>query len=322
MLKQDRIRSIEERCDAGIKTLLRDLHYVRDFKHKQIARLLGVPRPTITRWFREFNIPTRSCHRFTNQNLTSWLYKTGTRKKKARYNGPDRRIQQSKGNVNIDFFKHWSEEMAYVLGFFAADGGMFINSGGSRYIQFVSTDKEILIKIKRLMRSKHKIGIKKKTPGSRGKKVCYVIQIGSKAMYSDLLKLGFRPKKDLRIKLPKIPNHYFRHFVRGYFDGDGFVTCGWYKRKNRQNKKYFLCQTGFTCGNKVFLSDLSNRLTAKAGMGNGSIRSKPRSWDLLYSKRDTIRLANYMYKENISNSFLERKYNKVQEIFKILGDVA
>lgn len=319
----NRVKKIEKHFNSNIDVLLYQLHWNQDMKHRDIAEFINIPRPTITRWFNRFNIPTQSCHRFTDKNLTSWLYKTGKLKKKPRYEGPDRRIQKTKGNVNIDFFKTWSPEMAYILGFFAADGGMFINPRGSKYIQFVSTDRDILVKIKKLMNSKHKIGTKKKYPGTLGRKRCYQIQIGSKEIYNDLLKLGFTPKKDLRIKFPKIPDNYLNHFVRGYFDGDGFVTCGWYRRKNRNNKRYFLCQAGFVCGNRTFLSDLSKKLNnSKIGLGKGSLRPKLRSWDLIYSTKDAIKLANYMYNESTLDKCLERKYNKFKEAYKILGDVA
>lgn len=35
--------------------------------------------------------------------------------------------------VNKDFFKKWSNEMAYVLGFFAADGNMIVNKRGGQF---------------------------------------------------------------------------------------------------------------------------------------------------------------------------------------------
>ncbi len=39
-------------------------------------------------------------------------------------------------------------KMAYVLGFFVADGNLTINPRGSRYIEFSSCDKEIIEKRK------------------------------------------------------------------------------------------------------------------------------------------------------------------------------
>lgn len=315
----NRIEEIEKIWDAPIENLLYQMHWGEDMMHREIGKMLDLPRPTITRWFAQLHIPTQSCRRFTDKNLTSWLYKTGKLKKKPSYNGPDRRIQRTKGNVNIDFFKKWSSQMAYVLGFFAADGGMFINSGGSKYIQFTSTDKEILLKIRRLVSASHKIGVKKRYPGNLGWKKCYLIQIGSKEMYDDLLKLGFTPKKDIKLKFPKVPNKYLNHFVRGYFDGDGFITCGWYNRKNRNKKQYFYFQAGFTCGTRKFLEDLSNGLNVLVEMKGGSIRSKPRSWDLFYGRRNVLRLFRYMYTRVASNMYLGRKYNKFQEGMKIWG---
>jgi len=37
---------------------------------------------------------------------------------------------------NENFFKKWTPEMAYVLGFFAADGSMVKNKRGACFIEF------------------------------------------------------------------------------------------------------------------------------------------------------------------------------------------
>jgi hypothetical protein len=148
--RTNRFRRIERRFDSPVRDLLYQMHWLEDMKHRDIALNLHIPRTTVTKWFKRFRLPTQSCRRFTDRNLTSWLYKTGQLKKKIRYSGPDRRIQRTKGNLNVDFFKKWSTEMAYVLGYFAADGCMFINPRGSKYVSFTSTDREILEKVKRL----------------------------------------------------------------------------------------------------------------------------------------------------------------------------
>lgn len=309
-----RIKKIENRRNDSISDLLHHMHWDNDMMHREIGDKLGVPRPTITRWLKLFGVPTQTHHRFTDKNLASWLYKTGKLKRKIRVKGPDRRIQGTKQNVNVDFFKRWSPEMAYVLGFFSADGGMFINSGGSKYIQFTSTDKEILIKIKRLMDANHKIGIKKKNSSNLGWKECYLIQIGSKEMYNDLLKLGFTPKKDLTLKFPKIPNKYLGHFIRGYFDGDGSVSFGTYKRKSRNNKVTFYILTSFISGSKNFLSKLSKELHLIANINKGYLgrKSNNSGYQLSYSINDSKKLFRYMYGDisSIIDYYLERKYNK------------
>ncbi len=47
--------------------------------------------------------------------------------------------------LNQDFFKTWSPEMAYVLGYFAADGSMIQNKRGGHFIEFTSTDAVLII---------------------------------------------------------------------------------------------------------------------------------------------------------------------------------
>jgi hypothetical protein len=42
--------------------------------------------------------------------------------------------------INHDFFKNWSPEMAYILGFFAADGTMIKNRRGAHFIELEITD--------------------------------------------------------------------------------------------------------------------------------------------------------------------------------------
>ncbi|MEK7144930.1 MAG: hypothetical protein AAB794_03715 [Patescibacteria group bacterium] len=51
--------------------------------------------------------------------------------------------------VNQGFFKKWTPEMAYVLGFFAADGYMTLNKRGAHFWSIQITDKNILEGIKK-----------------------------------------------------------------------------------------------------------------------------------------------------------------------------
>src|SRR3989344_5923597 len=119
------------------------------------------------------------------------------------------------------FFRIWSSEMAYVLGFFVADGNMIRNKRGAYFISIEITDKDILEKMKKAIGSTHKISIRK---NQFPEKDSYRLQIGSKAMFNDLLKLGITPNKSKTIDLPEIPKNYFSDFLRGYFDGDGCIS--------------------------------------------------------------------------------------------------
>jgi hypothetical protein len=78
----NRFKRIEARFNSPLSDLLYQMHWLEDMKHRDIGLMLNVPPATVTKWFRRFQLPTQSCHRFTDMNLTSWLYKTGKLKKR------------------------------------------------------------------------------------------------------------------------------------------------------------------------------------------------------------------------------------------------
>ena len=106
--------------------------------------------------------------------------------------------------------------MAYVLGFFAADGSMVSTKRGTHFISIHSVDRDILVKMKGVMKAEHKISARISETGC-----VYRIQVGSKEMFKDLEELGFMQRKTNRMSIPTMPRNMFKHFVRGYFDGDG-----------------------------------------------------------------------------------------------------
>jgi intein/homing endonuclease len=207
---------------------------------------------------------------------------------------------------NENFFKRWTPEMAYVLGFFAADGNMIKNKRGGHFIEFQITDGELLERIRELLNSNHKITICNR---NKRCKTLYRLQIGSKIIYNDLLKLGLTPNKSKTIKLPIVPDKYFPNFLRGYFDGDGNVTICTYKRKERNNKPTTILRSGFTSGSKSFLAVLKNQLLKEEVVRGGTLYYSSNGWRLYFSINDSKRLYWYMYKGLKRNDrlFLKRK---------------
>jgi len=224
----------------------------------------------------------------------------------------DRRIQRVKGGLNVDFFKNWSSKMAYVLGYFCADGCMFVNSGGSKYISFVSIDRELLEKIKWILKSIHKI--KPKRQDRPNCKPTFWMQIGCKEMYSDIENLGLSSKKEHRLRLPDVPPAYFRHFLRGYFDGDGCISYGYYKRKNRKSK-VLLITVKFASSSEKFLAEIKDSLRRFALLQGGCITRGDGCKYLVYSRNDSRRLFGYLYDKIDDGIYLKRKYNKFSKIF-------
>ncbi|MEW6101571.1 MAG: LAGLIDADG family homing endonuclease [Candidatus Omnitrophota bacterium] len=218
-----------------------------------------------------------------------------------------------------DFFVKWTPGMAYVLGYFCADGSMFINPRGSKYISFYSVDQELLTKVKHIMNSPNRIG--EKTTANKNWKKLYSLQIGSKKIYSDMLKLGLTPTKAKRMTLPNIPNEFLHHFIRGYFDGDGCITYGTYKKKDRSTNS-FCVMVRFASSSKDFLQNVLKQLSLAAKLSGGSISRNGDSYHLVYSKNDSGKLFDFMYNNVSRNYYLERKYNKFKSAFEISGAVA
>lgn len=88
--KRSRIAEIEERVNTRLADLLYQMHWEENLMHREIAERVGIPRPTITRWFSELGVPSQPSERITKTYLTSWAYITGQKKPKPRYQGPKR----------------------------------------------------------------------------------------------------------------------------------------------------------------------------------------------------------------------------------------
>src|SRR3989304_4834673 len=82
--------------------------------------------------------------------------------------------------------------MAYRRRYFAADGAMIQNSRGSHFIEFHSTDKVLIVDIRAVLGSMHRIGVRVPAKNKPNHKTAYRLQIGSMEMYNDLLALGMR----------------------------------------------------------------------------------------------------------------------------------
>lgn len=183
-------------------------------------------------------------------------------------------------NINKNFFKKISPESAYVLGFFVADGNIVKTNRGTHFISFYSADMQILSAIKKVMKSDHKISQRNSTAGH-----VYRLQIGSKEMFEDLIRLNITPNKARRMHLPDIPPKHFNHFVRGYFDGDGNVWT-----------RGITLQVSFTSASKQFLSELLQKLRSLGILGGSIFDVKNKNCSrLTLSKRDSLKLYKIMY---------------------------
>lgn len=220
-----------------------------------------------------------------------------------------------KKKVDTDFFKTWSSDMAYVLGFFFADGSMDINPRGSHYFSFQICDRKLLYDIRTLLGSNHKIATRKKR--NKNWNTQYRLQIGSKKMCEDLMQFGVTPQKTKFIAFPKIPKKYLPDFIKGYFDGDGCVHLGNYYRKDRE-RYYYSFTTRFTANQKSFLATLHVNLR-DLGISGGYLYKKKRGWELVFSRKDSLALFHIIYNNSHCSIKLERKYRKFLKAFAVLN---
>ena len=190
-----------------------------------------------------------------------------------------------KYKVNEDFFKKWTPEMAYVLGFWFADG--YMRKEKSYRIVFFENNRQILEEILIVLGSGHPI---KKQDN------CHFVSICSKKLYVDLLSLGGIRAKSKTITFPKVPQPVLPDFIRGFFDGDGSVFHVTYKR-TKDGLVTKELRTNFTSGSQEFLIGLMGNLRKEIGLKEkilGSYNSGG-SLKLGYGVKDSKKLLRYMY---------------------------
>lgn len=199
--------------------------------------------------------------------------------------------------------------MAYILGFLYADGNIIKNKRGAHFISFYSADLILLKQIKKRLNSDHKITLRK---GSGLHNYC--IQIGSKEMYKDLLKIGLKENKTTRMSFPDMKKKYFGDFLRGYFDGDGNVWVG----KIHKNRKtsHLVIQTSFTSCSGKFLGSLQEYIFKISGQTGSLSKGKGNYYRLTFSIRGSFILYKIMYNNSQSSLFLKRKKMIFARYFK------
>lgn len=94
----------------------------------------------------EIDFPRRNIHRLTYKQMGEIINRSPSSiQSKIRYLPFQQKIK--KHPVDSNFFKKWSPEMAYVLGFIGADGNI-CHSGRAYTLHIACDDKDIIQKIK------------------------------------------------------------------------------------------------------------------------------------------------------------------------------
>lgn len=198
-------------------------------------------------------------------------------------------------NQNNDKYRNSSifqtintEEKAYWLGLMYADG--YVNEKENR-IELTLKDREHIEKFKLFINAQNKIYIKK-AMGHEYYRIC----LRDKKMTLDLVKKGCFQNKSLNIRFPTlkiVPEYLQKHFIRGYFDGDG---C--------------LCYSTYGLSVQIISTkEFLNKLTTVANLKRNKYSRCGQAYQWQNSSQPVVnRFLNYIYKD--AKIYLDRKYNK------------
>ena len=129
-------------------------------------------------------------------------------------------IQRRKYIVNENYFNTQSHNMAYLLGFFAADGSISKDSNEIK-ITLSSVDKDFLQSIADELECTSPVRIFTNSKGFE----CCSLKFSSRIIKDTFRQYGIVPNKTFTLNFPKnLDKKYWIDFIRGFFDGDGSVS--------------------------------------------------------------------------------------------------
>lgn len=199
-----------------------------------------------------------------------------------------------------DYFSKESSNMAWILGFLAADGCIHKDKNQIS-IKLSSVDREILEKIKSEIKIERPI-------------TEYVTQDGfpiscltwTCAQHkSDLAKYNIVPQKTFVLSPPyNLNKKYWIDFIRGYFDGDGSISL-------IHNKGYTSIRWQVCSATKEILEFIVNYFY-ELGIDKINIQKKDNTFFIQYSTLSSRRIYQILYTDN--SLYLKRKKEKFEKI--------
>ena len=211
-----------------------------------------------------------------------------------------------KYDVDHNYFENINtQEKAYILGLLFADGCNYVSEKETKVILELIDEKIINIISNLIQPSKKAIKKNARLLMQDGKvvnaKSTFRLVLQSKKISDDLIKIGLYPRKSLNIKFPNIQEELIRHFVRGFFDGDGGV----YNYKNKTS-------ITFVSG-EFFLQELQELLIKYINVSKTKISKNSKS-DAYYlcfsSKNDVYNFYKWIYDD--ATIYIDRKKEKIK----------
>jgi len=218
-----------------------------------------------------------------------------------------------KYNINENYFKKWSPNMAYILGFWFSDGYIYkrkIAGMDTRYIFGISQcERYILEDILNEIGSDYPIH----KENQNNRVTSYRFLIDSKEIVNNIIKLGGCYRKSLVCKFPYVPKKYLPDFIRGLWDGDGSVFWSRHLHGSKSIK------SSYCSGSKKFVDKMLGVLRENIVGLKGNIYKhfSKKVYYITFDSNDTIRLKDFMYKNINKKLRLNRKY----KLFSLCGNI-
>jgi hypothetical protein len=210
-------------------------------------------------------------------------------------------IRYNVKNENI-FEKCDTPEKAYWLGFISADGCVEDRKKRTHRltIGLAKIDKKHLEKFRDFMQIENPV---------KEYSTSFRVEIINQKICDDLAQYNIIPRKSLVYKFPiaTIPPELYSHFLRGSFDGDGYISLSLERNT---------CNMGFL-GTKDLMENFRKILTEQASLPELKILTQDKIFKIGYGgKKNTVLLHDYLYKNSNENIFLDRKKEKFMEALK------
>lgn len=218
-------------------------------------------------------------------------------------------------SYNIKAIQEDSEFKYYFLGFLAADG--WISDKSNRVeLCLNEKDKDILT----IMRD---IIVPGKNISYRPNINAYKLTIDNREIMDEVSKFIMRGNKTQSLIFPYgIPDQYFRHFVRGYIDGDGNIGVKRGQKIFEDNIKYYFGLRLRVLGTRAFLQGLViniQRLIDNKIVGNPHKKENENVYYVEFGFSVAKKILDFIYQDAIYK--LDRKYKVFQIISNSDSDV-
>lgn len=294
---------------------------------KVIAEKCNVHRNVITKWMKKLNLDKEYKYRdkeWLDNAISEHIYisevakiygysesalKNWCEKFNIKYTNKNKKLVNRKTELDYEYFKKIdTQEKAYWLGFLMADGCVSKTSPIGPYnrlsVNCKKDDINHIEKFKEALQCGYSIDTKlKENKTYNFSSEVSELRVNSELMVNDLIKLGICPNKTGKESMPKLRKNFIRHFIRGFFDGDGSITC----------KKTFRISSMSKDILENINSHFKDTLDVELKIYCSNSYSKPfYTFDSNHSKKNKI-ILDYLYKDAII--FLDRKYDRYVNLY-------